>query len=87
MKLIDNWKQILKESWTAQLAYASTIIGGIGQALTYTPESILVSLSLNAAQMSYVGGILAAFGLLLTAIIPPARVVMQPALTVDKEND
>lgn len=86
MTLVNNWKRLLKESWSVQLAYAATIVGGIGQALTYIPEKILISLSLNASQTGYVGGILAALGLLLTAIIPPARVADQGLAEVAKND-
>lgn len=84
MTLVENWKTLLKAAWTVQLAYAATALGALGQAMAYLPESVLTILYITSTQASYVGGIATALGLLLTAIIPPARVVDQ-GLTPPKE--
>ena len=74
MKLLDNWKEIIKQAWSVRLAALATLFTSMQQMIPYLPAYLV---GLTVEQSTAIGTAFGALGALFTALVAVVRVFDQ----------
>lgn len=74
MKLLDDWKNVLKQAWSVKTSALAALFGGMQQAMPFIPPSLM---GLTLEQATMIGAVFGALGVLFATLVPVVRVVDQ----------